>query len=402
MPGPLDGVKVVELTMFQQGPVCGTKLGDLGADVIKVEPPTGDPARGFMRIIGTMVGLKGRNYYFENHNRNKRSIVLDLKTERGMEIFLKLIDGADVFVTNLSIEAPIKMGIGPEALFERNPRLIYAQASGWGRKGPDAHGLSFDYTGIGRSGLMMACGERGTPPAQILPGLGDELGGMVCAWAVCTALYVREKTGKGQLVDTSLMGSIVSMLSLVLSAPAILGQEFPREVRAEAGNPIYNHYKAKDDKWFILAHLQPDRYWPNVCRALGMPELENDLRFNNIEARGANARELIAIMDKQFLTRTRDEWFEIFKKEGIIYTPIQSPREVVDDPQALANDYVTWFDHPVLGRTKMVGFPWDFSQTPASVRREAPEFGQHTEEILLELSYTWDDITRLRDEKAIL
>jgi crotonobetainyl-CoA:carnitine CoA-transferase CaiB-like acyl-CoA transferase len=402
MPGPLDGVKVVELTMFQQGPVCGTKLGDMGADVIKVEPPTGDPARGFMRIIGTMVGLKGRNYYFENHNRNKRSIVLDLKTERGMEIFLKLIDSADVFVTNLSIEAPIKMGIGPEVLLERNPRLIYAQASGWGRKGPDAHGLSFDYTGIGRSGLMMSCGERGTPPAQVLPGLGDELGGMVCAWAVCTALYARERTGKGQLVDTSLMGSIVSMLSLVLSAPAILGQEFPREVRAEAGNPIYNHYKAKDDKWFILAHLQPDRYWPNVCRALGMPELENDPRFNSIEARGANARELIAIMDKQFLARTREEWFEIFKKEGIIYTPIQSTGEVVNDPQALANDYVTWFDHPVLGRTKVVGFPWDFSKTPASVRREAPEFGQHTEEILLELSYTWDDITKLRDEKAIL
>ncbi len=402
MPGPLDGVKVVELTMFQQGPVCGTKLGDLGADVIKVEPPTGDPARGFMRIIGTMVGLKGRNYYFENHNRNKRSIVLDLKTERGMEIFLKLIDGADVFVTNLSIEAPIKIGISPEALLERNPRLIYAQASGWGRKGPDANGLSFDYTGIGRSGLMMSCGERGTPPAQILPGLGDELGGMVCAWAVCTALYARERTGKGQLVDTSLMGSIVSMLSLVLSAPAILGQEFPREVRAEAGNPIYNHYRARDDKWFILAHLQPDRYWPNVCRALGMPELEKDPRFNSIEARGANARELIAIMDKEFLTKTREEWFDIFKKEGIIYTPIQSTGEVVDDPQALANDYVTWFDHPVLGRTKVVGFPWDFSKTPASVRREAPEFGQHTEEILLELSYTWDDITKLRDEKAIL
>jgi len=402
MPGPLDGVKVVELTMFQQGPVCGTKLGDLGADVIKVEPPTGDPARGFMRIIGTMVGLKGRNYYFENHNRNKRSIVLDLKTKMGMEVFLKLIDRADVFVTNLSIEAPIRMGIGPETLLERNPKLIYAQASGWGRKGPDANGLSFDYTGIGRSGLMMSCGERGSPPSQILPGLGDELGGMVCAWAVCTALYAREKTGKGQVVDTSLMGSIMCMLSLVLSAPAILGQEFPRENRAAAGNPIYNHYRAKDDKWFILAHLQPDRYWPNVCRAMGMPELEDDPRFDSIEARGEHAEELIAIMDMQFITKTREEWFEIFKKEGIIYSPIQSPREVVDDSQALANDYVTWFDHPVLGRTKMVGFPWDFSQTPASVRREAPEFGQHTEEILLELGYTWDDTTKLRDEKAIL
>jgi len=401
MAGPLDGIKVVEITMFQQGPVAGTKLGDLGADVIKVEPPTGDPARGFMRIIGTQVGLKGRNYYFEQHNRNKRSIVLDLRKEKGMEIFLKLIDTADVFLNNMSIEAPQKMGIGPEVLLARNPRLIYTQGSGWGRKGPDADVLSFDYTGIGRSGLMMSCGERGTPPAQVLPGLGDELGGMVCAWAVCAALYGREKTGKGQVVDTSLMGSLICMESLVLSAPAILGKEFPREIRAEAGNPIYNHYKAKDDKWFILAHLQPDRYWPNVCKALGMTELENDPRFNSIEARGENRKELIAIMDKEFNTKTRDEWLEIFKKEGLIYTPIQTPMEVVNDPQALANNYVVWYDHPVLGRTKMVGFPWDFSETPASIRREPPEFGQHTEEILLEFGYTWDDITKLKDEEII-
>jgi len=402
MAGPLDGVRVVEITMFQQGPVAGTKLGDLGADVIKVEPLAGDPGRGFMRIIGTMVGLKGRNYYFEQHNRNKRSVALDLKQKRGMEIFLELIDKADVFITNMSIEAPQKMGIGPEELLKRDPRLIYAQASGWGRKGPDANELSFDYTGIGRSGLMMSSGERGTPPSQVLPGLGDEVGGMVCAWAVCAALYAREKTGKGQLVDTSLMGSVMCVESLVLSAPAILGQEFPREVRAEAGNPIYNHYRAKDDKWFILAHLQPDRYWPNVCRALGMPELEHDPRFNSIEARGENARELIAIMDAKFATKTRDQWFEIFKKEGLIYSPVQTLTEVVDDPQALANNYVTWFDHPVLGRTKMVGFPWDYSHTPASIRREAPELGQHTEEILLELGYNWDDITGLKNEKVIL
>jgi crotonobetainyl-CoA:carnitine CoA-transferase CaiB-like acyl-CoA transferase len=401
MAGPLDGVRVVEISMFQQGPVAGTKLGDLGADVIKVEPPTGDPARGFMRIIGTMVGLKGRNYYFENNNRNKRSIVLDLRKEKGQEVFFKLIDRADVFLTNLSIDAPQKMGIGADVLLKRNPRLVYAHASGWGRRGPEANELSFDYTGIGRSGLMMSSGERGSPPAQILPGLADELGGMVCSWAICVALYAREKTGKGQLVDTSLMGSLMCMESLILSAPAILGHEFPREIRAEAGNPLYNHYKAKDDKWFILAHLQPDRYWSNVCRALGMPELEHDPRFNSIEARGKNAIELIAIMDKTFATKTRAEWFETFKKEGLIFAPIQTPREVINDPQAIANDYVLWFDHPVLGRTKVVGFPWDFSQTPASVRREAPEFGQHTEEILLELGYTWDDIAKLKDAEVI-
>jgi crotonobetainyl-CoA:carnitine CoA-transferase CaiB-like acyl-CoA transferase len=401
MAGPLDGVRVVEITMFQQGPVAGMRLGDLGADVVKVEALTGDPARGFMRIIGVEAGLKGRNYYFENNNRNKRSIVLDLRKEKGLEIFLKLIDTADVFLNNMSIEAPVKMGIGPDALLKRNPRLIYAQASGWGRKGPDAHDYSFDYTGIARSGLMMSSGERGTPPAQILPGMGDELGGLICAWGVTAALYVREKTGRGQVVDTSLMGSVIAMLGLIMAAPAILGQEFPRAIRAKAGNPIYNHYRCQDDKWIVLAHLQPDRYWPDVCRALGMPELENDPKFNSIEARAENSKELIAIMDKKFATKTRDQWLKILKQEGCICTPIQSPLEVSNDPQALANNYFIYADHPVWGRIKMVGFPWDFSETPASWRREAPEFGQHTEEILQELGYNWDDIAKLKDEKVI-
>jgi crotonobetainyl-CoA:carnitine CoA-transferase CaiB-like acyl-CoA transferase len=401
MAGPLIGVKVVEITMFQQGPVAGMRLGDLGADVIKVEPKTGDPARGFMQIIGVDAGLKGRNYYFENNNRNKRSIVLDLTNARGKEIFLNLIDKSDVFLTNLSIDAPEKLGIGPAALMARNPSLIYAHASGWGRKGPDAHEYSFDYTGIARSGLMMSCGQRDEPPTQILPGVGDELGGLVSAWAITAALYAREKTGKGQLVDTSLMGSLIAALGLVMEAPAILGQEFPRAARAEAGNPIYNHYRCQDDRWLVIAHLQPERYWPNICLALGLRDLEDDPKFNSIQARSKHARELIAILDAKFATRPRDEWLKVLKEQGCIAAPIQSPLEVSNDPQALANDYFIHADHPVWGRIKMVGFPWDFSETPASWRREAPEFGQHTEEILLEMGYTWDDIARFKEEGAI-
>lgn len=402
MAGPLDGVRVVEITSFQQGPVAGMRLGDLGADVIKVEPKTGDAARGFMRIIGVEAGLKGRNYYFENNNRNKRSIVLDMKTEPGMEIFFKLIDTADVFLNNLSIEAPIRMGIGPDVLLERYPRLIYAQASGWGRKGPDANAYSFDYTGIARSGLMMSCGERDAPPGQVVPGLGDELGGLILAWGVTAALFAREKTGKGQVVDTSLMGSLIAALGLIMAAPAILGQEFPRGKRSQAGNPIYNHYRCQDDKWIAIAHLQPDRYWPNVCKALGLSELENDPRFNSIEARADNAKELIAIFDDKFAAKTREEWLKILNEEGCICTPVQSSIEVSNDPQALANNYFIYVDHPTWGRIKMVGFPWDFSETPASWRREAPEFGQHTEEILQELGYTWEDITKFKEEEAII
>jgi crotonobetainyl-CoA:carnitine CoA-transferase CaiB-like acyl-CoA transferase len=402
MSGPLEGVKVVEITMFQQGPVAGMRLGDLGADVIKVEAKTGDPARGFMKIIGAMAGLKGKNYYFEHNNRNKRGIVLDLKSKRGMEIFLKLIERADVFLNNMSIGAPISMGIGPDVLLARNPRLIYAHASGWGRKGPDAHDLSFDYTGIARSGLMLACGERGTPPTQILPGIGDEIGGLMCAWAITAALYAREKTGKGQVVDTSLMGSVIAGLAFILAAPAILGQEFPREVRAEAGNPVYNHYCCSDGKWIAIAHLDPNRYWPRICKALELEELVDDPRFNSIEARGRNAKQLVAILDEKFATRKRDEWMKILKEAECIFTPIQSLTEVTLDPQARANEYFIDIEHPGWGKLKMVGFPWNFSDTPASWQRPAPGLGQHTDEVLLEAGYTKEEIDSFRKEGAII
>jgi crotonobetainyl-CoA:carnitine CoA-transferase CaiB-like acyl-CoA transferase len=401
MGGPLEGVKIVEITMFQQGPVAGMRLGDLGADVIKVEAKTGDPARGFMKIIGAMAGLKGHNYYFEHTNRNKRSLVLDLKTEKGMAVFLELIDRADVFLNNMSIGAPIKMGIGPDDLLKRNPRLIYAQASGWGRKGPDAKALSFDYTGIARSGLMMSCGEKGAPPTQILPGIGDEIGGLICAWGITAALYAREKTGRGQVVDTSLMGSMIGALGFIMAAPAILGQEFPREVRTRAGNPLYNHYRCGDDQWIAIAHLDPDRYWPKLCRAMGMEDLEHDVRFNSIEARGQNAEALVAVLDEKFAEKTRDDWFDILSREGCIFTPVQTPTEVTHDPQALANHYFIPVEHPDWGPIKMTGFPWDFSDTPASWRRKAPEFGEHNEEILEELGYTKEKIASLRENGVI-
>jgi CoA:oxalate CoA-transferase len=402
MAGPLEGVKVVEITMFQQGPVAGMRLGDLGADVIKIESKEGDPARGFMKIIGAMAGLKGKNYYFEHNNRNKRGIVLDLKSKKGIEVFLKLIDTADVFLNNMSIQAPIKMGIGPDVLLKRNPRLIYAHASGWGRKGPDANDLSFDYTGIARSGLMMACGERGTPPTQILPGIGDEIGGLMCAWGVTAALFARERTGKGQVVDTSLMGSVIGGLAFILAAPTILGQEFPREKRSEAGNPLYSHYCCKDGKWLAVAHLAPDRYWRQFCKALGIEEVVDDPRFTGIEARGKNAKELVALLDAKFATRTREEWMKILKEAECIFTPIQTLTEVTQDPQARANEYFIEVDHPEWGKQKLLGFPWSFSETPAAWRRPAPRMGQHTDEILQQIGYTKEEIDGFRKEGAIV
>jgi len=399
--GPLTGIKVVEITTFQQGPVAGMRLGDLGADVIKIEPKEGDPARRHMRTIEAEFHVKGDNYYFEHANRNKRGIVLDMKNEKGMEVFLKLIDSADVFLNNMRIGAPIRLGIGPEAMLARNPRLIYAQASGWGRKGPAANSLSFDYTGMARSGLLMAAGVDKTPPSMILPGLGDELGGLMSAWGVCLALLARERTGKGQVVDTSLMGSVVAMLGHLISGTAMLKQEFPRFVRTNMGTPMYCHYCCKDGKWLVIAHLDPDRWWAKVCGALGAEHLVNDPRFSTFAARSENRRELVSIFDGIFASKTREEWMQILNEHGCIVTPVQNIPEVVEDPQLLANNYVIELDHPTYGHTKTMGFPWDLSETPASWRRRAPKLGEHTDEVLLEIGYSKEAIAKMREEGAI-
>ncbi len=398
---PLSGIKVIEISTFQQGPVAGMRLGDLGADVIKIEPKEGDPARRHIKTIEAEFGVKGFNYYFEHANRNKRGIILDMKKQEGMDVFLRLIDSADVFLNNMSIGAPIRLGIGPEALLARNPRLIFAQSSGWGRKGPLSNSLSFDYTGIARSGLMMAAGEDKTPPCMILPGLGDELGGLLCAWGVSLALFARERTGKGQVVDTSLMGSVVAMLGHLISGTAMLQQEFPRFIRSNAGNALYNHYRCKDDKWIAIAHLDPDRWWAKVCGALGIENLINDPKFSTFSARSANRRDLVAIFDNIFAGKTRQEWMNILEEHGCIFTPVHSISEVAEDPQLTANNYLINIEHPLYGPLKTMGFPWDFSETPASWRRKAPGLGEHTEEVLIEIGYSREEITKLKENRAI-
>jgi crotonobetainyl-CoA:carnitine CoA-transferase CaiB-like acyl-CoA transferase len=197
------------------------------------------------------------------------------------------------------------------------------------------------------------------------------------------------------------MGSVIATLGLTMAAPAILGSEFPREVRAEAGNPIYNHYRCQDDQWIAIAHLQPDRYWPKVFQALGLENLTEDSGFNSIEARSRNSKELIALLDERFAAKARDEWLVSLNEAGCICTPVQTPKEVTEDPQALANSYFVYADHPEHGKTKMVGFPWQFSETPASCRLPAPELGQHTAEILSELGYDALEISELREKEVI-
>lgn len=400
----LEGYRVLDWTVWQQGPVATVMLGDLGAEVIKIEERgSGDPARGLMRLAGASAGVAGRNFYFENNNRNKKSLVVDLRKDKGREIVYKLAEKSDVFVQNFRKGVAARLGLDYATLSRHNPRLIYASASGWGSEGPDAEKPSFDYTGLARSGIMSMAGEPDMPPLLIQGGIADQMGATMTAFGVVGALLARERTGIGQELDASLLGSMIWLQGLNVSMKLLLGAEMPRIARARAGNPLYNHYRCKDNRWIALAHLQPDRHWPNLCRALGMEHLEKDPRFVNMEVRGKNAATLIAIVDDIFANKTREEWLKVLGQAGdLVFECVNTISDAANDPQVRANNYVTDFNHPVWGQIKVVGHPVKFSKTPAAVQREAPEFGQHTEEILTDiLGYSWEEITRLKDEEVI-
>ena len=405
MAGALEGIRVLDWTIFQQGPVASMILGDLGADVIKIEERVGgDVGRGMVRVAGAMVGGKEvlRNPYFEAGNRNKRSMTLDLRKVKAKEIVYKLVEKSDVFVQNFRAGVAERMGMDYDTLVKYNQRLIYAHASGWGPKGPDKDEPSADYTALARSGLMTIAGEPGMDPIPMQGGIADQTGAVMTAFGVVSALYVRERTGIGQKVDASILGGMVFLQGHPIVFCTMANLWGMRIARKSAGNPLWNHYKCGDDKWMALAHLSPDKFWPLLCKAMGLEALEKDPQFNTMDNRMKNCQKLISILDETFATKTRAEWIGIFKAHGLVFAPINNTLEVTQDPQVLANDYVTEFNHPVFGPTKTVGFPIGLSKTPMSIRREAPEFGQHTEEILIDLlGCSWDDITKLKEEEVI-
>jgi crotonobetainyl-CoA:carnitine CoA-transferase CaiB-like acyl-CoA transferase len=400
---PLDGIRVIDWTIWQQGPVCSVMLGDLGADVIKVEERVGgDPGRGVLRAQG--LDLSDRpNFYFEANNRNKRGITVDLKKPEGVDIVRKLADGADVFVQNFRQGVAGRLGLDAATLRARNPRLIYASATGYGPLGPDSGDPSFDYLGLARSGIMMSAGEPDDDPLAIAGGIADQMGAIMLAYGVLAALVAREKTGRGQDVDASHLGSMSWLQGLGLSARLMLGRALPRVPRKYANNPLWNHYKCADGEWLALAMIQSDRYWPKLCEVLGIPESAADPRFAGIIDRMMNAGDCVALLDATFATRPRGEWLDILRKGGdFIFSVVNSVDQLPDDVQVQANRYVAPFEHPAFGPTQVVGIPVGLSDTPGALRRPAPEFGQHTEEILTELlGYSWDEVGRLRDAEVI-
>jgi len=400
MAGALEGIKVLDLTIWYLGPMCAGILGDWGAEVIHIEDVTGDPTRG-IRAAG-VVPVGETNWPWEILNRNKKSITIDLRQERGQEILYKLAGRADVFVTNFLGSVLKRMKIDYESLSQINPKLIYAQGSGYGERGSDKERPGYDFTAFwARSGIMATLGEPGSPPTPQLPGMGDFISALCLAGGISTALFAREKTGKGQKVSLSLLGAGLWMGGSQAQATLSTGIEFARVSRKTVGNPLWNYYQTGDKKWIQLVCLQSDRYWPGFCKAAGRKYLEHDPRFDSHENRMRNNVALISIIDEVMLTMTRDEWGKLFDENGLLWGPALTYAEAINDPQVLENEYIVEVPHPRYGSIKLIASPLQFNRTPAKIRSTAPECGQHTEEILLELGYSWEDMLGLKDRKVI-
>jgi crotonobetainyl-CoA:carnitine CoA-transferase CaiB-like acyl-CoA transferase len=394
--GALKGINVVECAEWIAGPGTAAILADWGAEVIKVEPPTGDALRGMKSVQGLKLG--DVNFLYELPNRNKRSIAIDLTHKDAACVFEDLIKTADVFVTNYRPSAINKMGLTYEKLKAINPRIIYASVSGFGNEGSDSQKPGYDYAGFwARAGLMAKLSETLTTPPCMRPAQGDNTTNLILAGGVVAALFSREKTGLGQEVSTSLYHVGVWVLGFDMQTNLSIDKEIPTQPRHKAPNPLWNFYQAKDLRWIQLVMIQSQRYWPKFCKAIAKEELENDTRFNTMEARESNCSDLISILDEIIASKTTIEWDTIFRGHDLIFERAYSISEITKDPQALANGFFQKVMHPILGETSIVSSPIKFSVTPAYIRSTAPQTGEHTEEILQEMGYDWDRIGVLKE-----
>lgn len=396
--GPLSGIKVVEMGAFVAGPAAAAVLGDWGADVIKVENPAGgDPIRGLV-ALGFAAVEPEINPALELENRNKRSVALDVTKPEGRAVMLRLLATADVFVSNFRTAALVRAGLSYEDVRAVNPRIVYTTLNGYGTRGPDKDRAAFDYAAFwARSGAMASIAEPGGMPPMQRPAMGDHMAGLQLAGAVSAALYARERTGEGQAVHISLFQVGVWMMASDIEIALLTGAGYEPQGRV-VPNPLWCQYRAKDGKWFQLVMIQPDPFWPRVCEAIGEPALAKDERYDSIGKRAKGAPELIEHLDRAFATKTRDEWAAIFDRLELIWAPIQSVLEAARDAQSQALGIHEVVTHRTGAEIPIVKTPIDFSATPASIRHAAPELGQHTEEILLEHGYSWDDIATLREK----
>ena len=403
MTAPLKGIRILDWTHWQMGTIATAMLADLGAIVIHIENRvTGDCGRGLSRD-GLWSLPNGDSSYFEINNRGKKSLTIDLVKEKGKQVLYRLVKNSDVFVHNFRQGVPEKLQMDYETLRKYNPKLVYAAASGYGPNGPEAGKPVYDFVGLARSGIMNMVGSPEIIPQPIYGGIGDQIGGIMTGYGILVALLVRERMGIGQKVDISQLGSLMMLEGCAINTQLITHRDWPMENRKEVNNPLWNYYKCSDGKAIMLSNLQPDIQWPDVCKALGIEDLINDPRFSDLKKRQENKEEIISIMDKIFMTKSSSEWMRILNGAGdIACSLIQTMADLENDPQVLANKYIIEYNHATIGPIKVLGSPLQFSKTPAVIRAEAPQFGQHTEEILQEVGgYNWEEITQLKEEQVI-
>jgi len=402
MASALDGIKVVELSTWFAGPTCGMWLGEHGADVVRVEPMEGDPLRGIMGSGALPAELANTyNWMWEMANRSKKCIALDLKQDESRKIMHEMIKKADVFLANLRPATLKRAEMDYETLSKINPRIIYCNITGYGSKGPGADWPAFDETAFWtRSGIMSTMGEPGTPAVPLRGAMGDNTTGMFALGGIALALYAREKTGKGQLLECSLYGNGMWVAGLDIQGALVYNMEMGRQSRYTQGNPLYNTYKGNDEKWFMLQMLQTERFWPGVCKALGRDDLL--AKYPNHVALVKNSVEIIKILDGLFAQQPRSYWAPRFDENDLIWAPAQNPVEVINDPVALENEYIIEYEHFSYGKLKGIRCPIQLKGTPERTPTGAPEFGQHTEEVLLDMGYTWEQIGEFKEKKVII
>ncbi len=399
--GAFESVRVVELAQWVFVPVAGALLADWGAEVVHIEPKEGDPYRGLAtQGIGSERG--GINLSLALANRGKRSLALDIRTKEGSAVLHKLLETADVFLTNMRPSALERAGLGADDLTVRYPRLVYARGNGYGVKGPDADQAGYDATAFWARGGMA---HILTPPERDYPigqrgAMGDRNGALALAFGIAAALLKRSRTGAGSVVDVSLLATAMWTLSSDLLAA--LGGDEPRASsgRGPMINPLIGSYRTKDGRHIQLVFLQPDRYWADLCKVIGRPELTEDPRFADMTSRRENGAECVAELDGEFAKRTFDEWKELLSQLDAPWAPVQAVSELADDPQVKANSYIGEVVIDGEPAYRLPAVPVQFDGQPPAMRR-APEHGEDTEALLLELGYEWEEIASFKDAGAI-
>ncbi len=389
MPGPLDGISVLECSTWGFGPIGGMMLGDLGADVIKIESPTRPDAARFVESVAGIPNMMpdGRSALFEAVNRNKRSLALDLKSEQGRELFRRLIADTDVFIENYRPGTFEKLGLSTEALMEINPRLIHAATAGYGFKGDEAHLPALDAVGQARGGFMYSGGAPGDPPNWNTLGIADVMGATCLAYGVLAAIAGRELNGgKGQRVEVSHIMATMWLQFWGISVGMMHELNlWPRFDRSTAANPLWNLYQCGDGQWLMLGILEAERDWASFCRAMGLDEVVEDERFTTLSAMGEHCEALIALIEERFATASRDEWEQrLLSEPNLIFTRVQQIGDLTSDPAVIANEYLVDHDHRVYGPTPTLTHPVNLLSQPATIRRDAPELGEHSGEVLSE------------------